>query len=239
MDTNSNKYTFIFAIVMVLIVATLLSVAAISLKPFQAKNVEIEKKTQILTSVEKGLEASEAENKNAYIEAEYDKYITKSYTVNVKGEQVEGNAFLIDLQKEYALPLEEQRLPVFECQEDDGSIKYVFPIRGKGLWGPIWGYIALKDDMNTVLGAIFDHKGETPGLGAEINTGWFQAPFKGKQIFDGSGKFASVAVVKGGAAPGDLHAVDAISGGTITSVGVSNMIFDSMSKYEKFLKNSK
>jgi Na+-transporting NADH:ubiquinone oxidoreductase subunit C len=234
MNTQSNTYTFLYAAILVVVVAAILSAAAMGLKPRQARNIEIEKKSNILTSVQKGLEASKAENKDAYIEKEYAKYITKSYVVNSHGEVVEGNAFTVDLNKENALPLEERKLPIFECKDDDGSIKYVLPIRGKGLWGPIWGYVALQNDMNTIYGAIFDHKGETPGLGAEINQNWFQKPFAGKQIFDNSGKFVSVTVVKGGAAPNDMHGVDAISGGTITSKGLEAMLFEGLSAYKEY-----
>lgn len=237
MNTNSNNYTFIYAAVMVIVAATILSSAAIVLKPFQDKNVEIEKKSNILTSVNKGLKASEADDKNTYIETEFDKYITNSYIVNSKGERIEGDAFTVDLHKEQALPVAERKLPVFECKEDDGSVKYVLPLRGKGLWGPIWGYVALEDDMNTIYGANFDHKGETPGLGAEINQTWFSDPFVGKKIFNEKGELVSIKVTKGGADPNDLHAVDAISGGTITSDGVTAMISDCLATYENFLKN--
>ncbi len=237
MNTNSNSYTFIYAAIMVTIVAAILSTTAIALKPRQSKNVEIEKKSNILTTVNKGLEAADAEDKGIYVETEFDKYITNSYIVNSKGEKVEGDAFTVDLNKEQAKDIEIQKLPVFECKEDDGSIKYILPIRGKGLWGPIWGYVALEDDMNTIYGAVFDHKGETPGLGAEINTGWFQKPFIGKKLFDESGKFVSIMVVKGGASPDDMHGVDAISGGTITSKGLEDMLKDNLSIYESFLKN--
>ncbi len=105
------------------------------------------------------------------------------------------------------------------------------PVRGKGLWGPIWGYMALESDLNTISGAVFDHKGETPGLGAEINTDWFQEPFTGKTIFDESGKFVSITVVKGGADPSDPHGVDGISGGTITSKGLEEMLADCLAGY--------
>lgn len=237
MDTNKNSYTFIYAAVMVIIAAAILSSAAIVLKKPQQKNIEIEKKSNILTSVKKGLEADKADNKAAYIESEYSKYITNSYCVNVDGEKVDGDAFTIDLHKELALPKNEIKLPVFECKDDDGSIKYVLPVRGKGLWGPIWGYIALESDMNTIFGATFDHKGETPGLGAEINQPWFQKPFAGKKLFDDNGKFVSIEVVKGGAAPDDIHGVDAISGGTITSKGLQKMLKDNLSLYVNFLKN--
>ncbi|MGE4287391.1 MAG: NADH:ubiquinone reductase (Na(+)-transporting) subunit C [Salinivirgaceae bacterium] len=237
MDTNSNKYTFMYAAIMVIIAAAILSSAAIVLKKPQQKNVEIEKKSNILTSVNKGLDAANAADKNAYIEAEYEKYITESYIVNAAGERIEGDAFTIDLNKELAEADANKRLPVFVCHDDDGSVKYVLPVRGKGLWGPIWGYIALESDMNTIFGANFDHKGETPGLGAEINQKFFQEPFKGEKLFDETGKFVSIQVVKGGAKPDDLHAVDAISGGTITSKGLEAMLKDNLSLYENFLKN--
>ena len=106
-------------------------------------------------------------------------------------------------------------------------------MRGKGLWGPIWGYLALEEDMSTISGAVFDHKSETPGLGAEISLGWFQEPFIGKTIFEGK-EFKSITVVKGGAKEDDMHGVDGISGGTITSDGVSDMLDERLSKYLPF-----
>jgi Na+-transporting NADH:ubiquinone oxidoreductase subunit C len=227
-----------YAAVMVIIAAAILSGAAIVLKKPQQKNVEIEKKSNILTSVNKGLDAGNVEDKTTYIETEYAKYITNSYVVNSKGDKLEGNAFTVDLHKELAKPEDQRNLPVFECRDDDGTIKYVLPVRGKGLWGPIWGYVALENDMNTVYGANFDHKGETPGLGAEINQKAFSDPFTGKKIFDETGNFVSIQVVKGGATPGDIHGVDAISGGTITSKGLEDMLKDNLSLYENFLKNN-
>lgn len=237
MNTNSNSYTFIYAAIMVIIVAAILSTTAIALKPKQSKNVEIEKKSNILTSVRQGQEAATAADKAAYVEQEYDKFISNSYVVNSKGEKIEGDAFTIDLHKELAKDVEKRSLPVFESKTTEGSTLYVLPVRGTGLWGPIWGYIALEEDMNTIFGAIFDHKGETPGLGAEINTTWFQEPFTGKKILDESGNLVSIQVVKGGAASDDTHGVDAISGGTITSKGLEKMLIDNLSVYESFIKN--
>jgi len=107
---------------------------------------------------------------------------------------------------------------------------------GTGLWGPIWGYMAISSDGITVEGASFDHKSETPGLGAEINTSWFQAPFVGKKIFNDAGEFSPIKAVKGGAADDDMHGVDAISGGTITSNGLSAMISNTLKIYTKYFK---
>jgi Na+-transporting NADH:ubiquinone oxidoreductase subunit C len=131
----------------------------------------------------------------------------------------------------------ERQLPVFVC-EKEGEKYYIFPLRGKGLWGPIWGYISLESDMNTVYGAVFDHKSETPGLGAEIKESWFENNFNGKKIFE-EGRFVGIDVVKGGADPGDNYAVDAISGGTITSKGLEDMIYDNLSAYDTFFETQR
>ena len=128
--------------------------------------------------------------------------------------------------------------PVYIAQIDNGRI-YIFPLRGKGLWGPVWGFIALKEDMNTVVGITLDHKGETPGLGAQITTAEFQNQFRGKKIFDDRGNFVSITLVKGGAgnfSGNRKHAVDAISGGTLTSNGVTEMLFSNLLMYEPFMK---
>ncbi|MCG8697837.1 MAG: NADH:ubiquinone reductase (Na(+)-transporting) subunit C [Bacteroidales bacterium] len=130
-----------------------------------------------------------------------------------------------------------RRLPVYVCKKD-GEMIYILPIRGKGLWGPVWGYVALEDDFNTVYGAVFDHKSETPGLGAEINTSWFEANFNGKKLFE-NGQFVSIMVEKGGKTDENVHAVDAISGGTITSKGVEAMLYDCIKGYIPFFEKNK
>lgn len=126
-----------------------------------------------------------------------------------------------------------RKLPVYVCKKGKDT-HYVFTLRGKGLWGPIWGYISLEEDFNTVYGIYFGHETETPGLGANISTSRFQDQFKGKKLFENS-QFVSVKVIKGGADPGNLHGVDAISGSTITSRGVENMLFDCLSGYKTFI----
>jgi Na+-transporting NADH:ubiquinone oxidoreductase subunit C len=127
-------------------------------------------------------------------------------------------------------------LPVFECQKD-GLKYYIFPLRGKGLWGPIWGYISLHQDMKTIYGAMFDHKTETPGLGAEIADLPFQSQFSEKKIYNEENEFVSIEVVKGGADPANIYAVDAISGGTITSKALEEMCYDFLIDYSVFLKS--
>lgn len=228
MKQFSNRYIFTFSAIMVLAVATLLSLAATLLQPAQERNLEIEKKKNMLESINI---VSTTDN----TEELYDKYIKESFVLNSKGEMVEGvDAFTVILRNEQKKPDEEQFLPVFRATPDDGEKIIIIPVEGKGLWGPIYGYISLKSDMNTIYGVNFDHKGETPGLGAEINTTPFESQFHDKKLFDNE-KFVSVLVIKGGANDTDIHGVDAISGGTITSKGLQYMIFDCVNKYSDYL----
>ena len=213
---------------MVVTVATLLSLAATLLQPAQERNLEIEKKKNMLESI--GVEATRENTEELYT-----KYITEGFVLNSKGETVEGvDAFTINLRNEQKKPIDEQHLPVFRATPDDGEKVIILPVEGKGLWGPIYGYVSLRSDMNTIYGVNFDHKGETPGLGAEINTSAFEGMFPGKKLFDNE-NFVSVQVHKGGAESSDLHGVDAISGGTITSKGLEKMLFDCLEKYNDYL----
>lgn len=231
MKEFSNRYIFIFSSIMVIVVATLLSLAATLFQPRQQKNLEIEKKKSMLESI--GIPSTRATTENLY-----DKYIKKSFVLNYKGDVVKGvDAFNVVLSEEQKKPEDQQYLPVFDAVPDDGEKVTIIPVAGKGLWGPIFGYISLKSDMNTIYGVTFDHKGETPGLGAEINTPGFENQFIGKKLYE-AGKFVSIGVIKGGAKRDDPHDVDAISGGTITSKGLEKMLRDCIVKYnDYFLKN--
>lgn len=229
MKNFNNTYIFTFAIVMVIVVAAILSFTATKLKPLQDRNVKIEKKRNILASVK--IEST-AEN----AEEEYAKYITQEMVINAAGEKQDIHPFKVKLKEEVAKKVDDRMLPVYVA-EKDGKTKYIFPLYGKGLWGPVWGYISLDKDFETVYGAYFDHKGETPGLGAEIAYKAFQKQFEGKKMFDGT-KFTSVKVLKGDNS-NNIYAVDAISGGTITSDGVDDMIENSMKAYVNFINSKK
>jgi len=159
--------------------------------------------------------------------------------VNSKGEKVDGDAFRVNLKVEHSKPVDQRKLPVYVADLGDKGKVYIIPLRGAGLWGPIWGYIAISSDMKTVFGANFDHQGETPGLGAEINTDKFQKPFAGKTIFDQTGLFTSIIIAKTGEKSDPAHSVDAISGGTITSKGLQKMLYDDLSTYQEFFKTLK
>jgi Na+-transporting NADH:ubiquinone oxidoreductase subunit C len=217
---------------MVVAVATLLSLAATLLQPAQEKNLEIEKKKSMLESINIPADRNNAEEL-------YNKYIKESFVLNSKGEPVEGiDAFNVVMNVEQKKPIEQQYLPVFSATPGNGEKVLILPMEGKGLWGPIYGYVSLKSDMNTIYGVTFDHKGETPGLGAEINTPGFEGMFQGKKLFE-EGKFVSVKVLKGGAKKDDPHGVDAISGGTITSKGLEKMLLDCIGKYNDYLLKNK
>ena len=230
MDVNKNSYTFGFAAVMVVVVAALLSVAAISLKPFQSRNILLEKKQNILSSVGINIDREEAD-------IQYSIFVKEELVLNYKGEEVDGVAFDVDLQKELKKDKNLQSLPLF-ISEVDGKKQYIIPLRGKGLWGPIWGFISLEDDLNTVFGAVFDHKSETPGLGAEINQPFFEDPFSGKSLFDGE-ELKSIKVIKGGAGEDNMYGVDGISGGTITSDGVTDMLLERLTMYLPYFNKIK
>ncbi|MDG1719349.1 MAG: NADH:ubiquinone reductase (Na(+)-transporting) subunit C [Flavobacteriales bacterium] len=240
MDSNKNSYTFGFAAIMVIVVAVILSGTSIILKDAQYTNVELEKKQSILRSVGVYVNRDQAA-------IDYPIYIKEELVLNHLGEIINNlSAFDVDLSKEVKksiveddenIPLEERTslLPIY-ISEVEGATKYIIPLRGKGLWGPIWGFISFNDDFNTVFAAVFDHKAETPGLGAEINTALFQDVFEGKTIFEeDSNKFVSILVQKGGS-NGDIHKVDGISGGTITSVGVEKMIKERLKRYLPYFR---
>ncbi len=233
MDTNKNSYTIIYAAVMVIVVALLLALVSSGLKETQTTNVKLDKKKQILSALQINLEDQDAA-------ALYDQYIVKELVVNTKAEilsEVRGQAFDIDVVKETAKQLEDRKLPVYVAQME-GQIKYIIPLRGAGLWGPIWGYVALNDDKNTVFGTYFSHASETPGLGAEIALPKFQQEFVGKHILNDRNEFVSIAVMKAGQNSDTQEQVDAISGGTITSKGVEAMLLNSIGQYEAFLNKS-
>ena len=228
-DKNGNAYIIMYSTVMVVIVATLLALAALGLQKRQYENELNEKKKSILLS----LYAGDAQKQGVAAEelirtVKYDDVID-AYVVDKTGARVEGEdvfALLNDLPGAFAAG----KFPIFEAR--DGRV--VIPVTGTGLWGPVWGYVALEKDMNTVAGVIMAHKGETPGLGAEISTAKYQANFVGKTIFEGD-KFVSVTLRKGGAKD-PAHEVDAISGGTKTSDGVTAMLYNSLANYLPLLE---
>lgn len=230
MNRQSNLYTILYASLLVLAVGILLSVVYQALRPMQKENIDNDTKRQILAA------ALISPRQGEEISQLYSTHILKSYIVNCKGEITDpsADAFSVDVAAQTKLPPDERLLPVFECSTANG-IKYIIPVYGAGLWGPIWGYVAFNQDGNTIYGAYFAHQGETPGLGAEIEKPSFTSRFEGKKIFSPGGDFTSVAVAKPGHEPEDGDCVNSISGATITSQGVGKMLRNSLEPYSEFL----
>ena len=220
-NRDSNVYTVVYAAVMVVLVAVVLAFTSQSLRSFQKQNEDNDKRQQILRSINVNVSSSEAETK-------YNELIKEAFLVNENGEKVEGDAFATDVVKAAA----EHQYPVFVANVD-GQPKYIMALHGAGLWGPLWGYISVDSDKNTIYGADFSHQGETPGLGAEIAGDHFQSEFKDKHVMDGEA--VALGVVKNGKVENPEFQVDGISGGTITSVGVDAMLKGCMTHYAKFL----
>jgi Na+-transporting NADH:ubiquinone oxidoreductase subunit C len=245
-NTESNKYTILFAIGMVVIVGSLLAFTASSLKPNIKENERMEKQQNILYAM--GVNDNGANDivfiGTDKVASEFSKYISKQLVLDANGNAVENNeAYLIDVKKEQAKAKNGQirDLPLF-VGEKDGQTFYIAPIRGKGLWDDIWGYIAMDKDM-VIQGAYFDHKGETPGLGANIKQRYFMDDFYGEKLLTESGEFKGITVAKGNNDPKNLikddYEVDALAGATITGDGVSAMIKSDLKLYLPFFKNLK
>ncbi len=224
-DTNSNAYTIIYASVLVIIVAFLLAFVSSSLRDKQGKNVELDTKKQILSA----LNVREV----ADAEAAYSQYVKADMLMNEDGTLAEYDGpFVTGFEKEYK---SNNRLHVFVA-EVNGETKYIFPVYGVGLWGSIWGYVALDSDKNTVYGVYFSHASETPGLGAEIASAKFQGEFPGKKTVEEGN--IGLSVVKNGKVENADYEVDGISGGTITSNGVNDMLHNCLGNYKAFLTNN-
>ena len=232
MNKQGNTYTIIYIVILVLVVGAALAATSIALRPRQQANADADKMRQILLAARVNTTAGD-------VIATFRELVDEQYVVNSRGERVEGDAFTVNVAEQSKLPEAERELPVFECKLPDGSIKYIVPVYGAGLWGPIWGYVAVDADGSTVYGAYFAHQGETPGLGAEIEKPAFSNQFEGKELFK-NGRFLPVAVVKAGQKPqGDEDYVDGISGGTITSKGVGAMLANCLAPYEAFFSTLK
>ncbi len=229
-NKNSNGYTFTFAILMVVVVGTLLAVASQGLKSRQDKNTSDKKMINILSAIK-----VEATRENA--QEMFDTYVVESKIIS--GKDISAAAFDVDIQKEFRdknLKLSDRNYPLYIC-EKNGSRYYVIPVVGTGLWGPIWGFVALESDYKTIYGATFDHKGETPGLGAEIKQGFYSDQYAGEMVADTSGTFLPIVVVKDGSGKGMNSKVDGITGGTITSKGVEEMTTRTLAVYVNYFNS--
>ena len=234
MNRDSNKHTYIFAVLMVLSVAFVLSFTSESLKDLQNANVKKEKMQNILSSV--GINVTRDESEDLYMD-----YISEELSLKSDGTIDDDiDAFDINLALEVKKDSDTQRFPLYIANVENEKF-YVIPLRGAGLWAEIWGYIALKEDINTIKGVSFDHKSETAGLGAEITEDWFINSFTDEKINDSQGNFVGVYLTKSNNDPRNEdkmdNEVDAISGATITGDGVSDMIIERVQNYLPYFNN--
>ena len=229
-DKNSNSYTFGFAVLMVFVVGSLLALASQGLKARQEKNATDKKMMSILSAIN-----IDATRENA--QELYNKYVIDSKIIS--GKDLSADAFDVDIKKEFRdknISLSERNYPLYVCDKD-GEKFYIIPVVGTGLWGPIWGFVALESDFKTIYGATFDHKSETPGLGAEIKYASYSDQYTGETISDSTGSFQPIIVVKDGSGYGLNSKVDGITGGTITSKGVEEMTTRTLEVYANYFKS--
>jgi len=225
-----------YAAALTIVCGGLLAFAAESLKDRQQANVALEQKKNILSTV---ITLDEGAN----VESIYSKRV-KAFVVDFQGNvktDVKPND--VSVGAEYKKPAEQRLLPVYEFRDEADTSKVtnvVLPLYGYGLWNNIWGFVALEDDFNTVKGVKFQHAGETPGLGARIETEEIQARFRGKKIFEGD-NLASIVMMKGEGNDysNEAHKVDGMSGATLTGKGVNNMLKDYFTNYQNYLKKKK
>ncbi len=242
MNTNSNTYTVIYTTVVCVLVAAILAFVSQSLKPSQEANEKAETISQILTAAQFGEKEDWQSKGNAKTLAFYKENAAEAIIINSKGEKVgeldinSSSIYNVSQLKAENYNIKgagEPQLPVYIFKNGVS----VFPVYGAGLWGPVWGYIALQEDLKTIAGAYFDHASETPGLGGKIKDDpEFRAQFAGKSI-----DFADEAVfsiVKGGAPEGKVNAIDAITGATMTSNGLDAAINTWISAYKTYINKN-
>ena len=244
-NKDSNGYTFGFAIALVVVVGAILAGVAMATKPFQEKNEAVKKKMDILKAILPKKEAEKVTRKNATAMFDEMVKLEDAVVLDINGkvkEDITGDAILdIDIKKEYrdkTLKDKDKSFPLFISTDADGKKSYVIPVVGKGLWGPVWGNICLDDDMRTIKGATFDHKTETPGLGAEIKQAFFIDRWIGEQITDDSGNPITFEIVKDNSGSEPVK-VDGITRGTITSKGVEEMVNRGLKPYIEYFKTLK
>jgi Na+-transporting NADH:ubiquinone oxidoreductase subunit C len=235
--TDSNGYTIIFSIVMVIVVGALLAFFANFTKADRVKNDQVKAQIDILNAI--GVEATRSNATEMF-----NQYIKEQKVIEAEKVSNDDKAYLIDVKKELdnAKNGKVQKLPLF-IAEKDGKKIYILPVRGNGLWDAIWGYIALNEDLKTVNGVYFDHKGETPGLGANITEKFFTDDFKGESLYNSAGDFKGIEISKSNGDPNNTdktdNQVDAISGATITGNGVGAMINSGIRSYLPYFSTLK
>ncbi len=223
LNTNSNVYTVVYAAILVIVVAFLLAFVSSALKDTQEANVENDTKGQILTALR--IDKSHVNVEQAFQANVKDMLFQDGQLVPYEGKFLTA----------YGTEIKNGNLHVFVASTDDGT-KYVIPVTGRGLWGGLWGYIALNEDLATVYGAYFYHESETAGLGARIGEADFRDRFRSKQVFAQGSQDIALTVVKAGSVKNEANEVDGVTGATLTSKGVAAMVSDGLAVYKSFIE---
>jgi Na+-transporting NADH:ubiquinone oxidoreductase subunit C len=229
---QSNLYIVIYSAILTVVCAGLLAVASEGLKDKQQQNIALEQKANILSTV---MELKDGDD----VAAIYDKRV-KAFVIDYSGNVVTMELSKLSVAAEYKKKAEERLLPVYEFSNEAGQVEsVVMPVYGYGLWNNIWGFVSLQADFNSVKGIKFAHAGETPGLGARIDSDEIQLRYKDKKIFNGE-QLASIVMMKGEGMDysADAHKVDGMSGATLTAKGVNNMLQDYFACYQNYLKKN-
>lgn len=232
---NTTGYVLRFTLIMTTLVALVLAGMFYATEPIAKTAEAVFNKRAVLSAVDNHLPKKQAEMADQEVLDVFSEKFEQR-VINMEGNLVEGvMAENVEMAQEEKKPVEDRLLPFYIYTDEDGNQYYILSVRGSGLWDKIWGNIALEQDMTTIAGASFDHKGETPGLGAEIKDNpAFAAQFIGKKIYSEDGTYTSVEVVKG-EAKDPRNEVDGISGATITCNGVTDMLYSGIKKYEPYL----
>ncbi len=234
-DKNSTGFTLVFVVLMVGIVGAILASLAFGLKDRQKGHADDKKRMDILAAI-----GVESERSNVNDASMFENYVNGYYLLDYSGNVTstdQKEVFAVDIKKQHRnteLTAEDKKYPLYTAKTPKGENVFIVPMVGKGLWGPIWGYVAMQQDLTTIFGAKFDHKTETPGLGAEIKTDFFQKNWAGKELDTAPNAKLMFEVTKGAGSSSGSHQVDGITGGTITSKGVQEMVNRTMEVYRKY-----
>tara|TARA_B100000787_G_scaffold35554_1_gene24772 strand:- start:418 stop:1149 length:732 start_codon:yes stop_codon:yes gene_type:complete len=232
-DKNSTGFTLTFVVIMVVIVGSVLASLAFGLKPLQKAHEADKKRMDIIGAI--GVESERSTVNDVFTD-----YVSGFYLLDNNGQVTSTDqkaVFAVDIKKQHRnteLTEDEKKFPLYTAKTEAGVEVFIVPMVGKGLWGPIWGYVAMEKDMKTIFGAKFDHKTETPGLGAEIKTDFFQKNWAGQELDIAANAKMMFEVTKGSGSSLGKHQVDGITGGTITSKGVQEMVNRTMLVYRKY-----
>ncbi len=233
-NVNSTSYTIVYSLILAVVVSVVLALVAAVLHPYQERNQKLEKMNYILHAL--GVYLDDPDSVEAFYQRTIYEVVGRPSGEIEEGGRGPGPAFAVSIAQEYKVAPEERRLPVFIYLGESEPV-FVLPMWGTGLWGPIWGYVALRADLKTIRGVVFDHKSETPGLGAEIATLQFQKQFEGKAAYDEEGNVL-IRVVKPTLVQQETD-IEGLSGATMTTKGLDEMLREWLALYRPLLEKLK